>query len=158
MKQYLATLIVLFISSILTISFLQKKDDFQIYFADVPCIRPYQNYSYFTCDNLNVIIIGNGITYPIEIPSGFYTDLVSVPRWLWPFIAPARSEFMASAILHDYLYGCNMGFTRAQIDRIFLVALLNNGVSMMSAYQMYWAVRIFGGTHFTNAKCVIDED
>ena len=158
MKHYIATLIILFISSLLTVYFLSAKDEFNIYFCDEPCIRPNYSYNYLTCSNINVIIINNGITVPVKIPEGFYTDLLSVPRWLWPFISPARSEFMAPAILHDYLYGCHMGFTRSQIDTILLKSLTESGVSFITAYQMYFAVRIFGGSHFESGQCVIEDD
>ena len=146
MKQYL--LIVLCMAALVTGCLLKSDDDFDIYFYDDPCIIPKQDYTYLTCAAINVVIDYGGRLVSLTIPAEFTTDLASIPRWLWPIIAPTRSDIMGAAILHDYLYSDHMGFTRSEIDEIFLQALLDSGTPMLRAYEMYLAVRVFGGLHF----------
>lgn len=82
------------------------------------------------------------------VPTGFKTDLASIPRWLWSFIAPNEAHYVFPSILHDYLYMYPGDRQRQYIDEIFYSFLLERGVSRFKAYQMYIAVRIFGGSHF----------
>lgn len=113
-------------------------------FHDSICIKPHEGYHYQTCHNINVTI-GHFI---LVIPKNFDTDLASIPRWLWEFISPARSDFIPASILHDYLYTCHNGFTRQEADDVFYETLKNNGVSTFRAYEMYIAVRLFGKDNF----------
>lgn len=83
------------------------------------------------------------------VPNGFKTDLASIPRWLWTFIAPNEAYYVFPAILHDYLYMYPGERERQYIDEIFYSFLLERGVSRFKAYQMYIAVRIFGSSHFS---------
>jgi hypothetical protein len=84
------------------------------------------------------------------VPPSFDTDLASIPKWLWPFVAPSHSAFISPSILHDYLYTCHNGYTRKEIDYIFYEALVDNGVSGFAAFEMYLAVRMFGSKHYHN--------
>lgn len=147
MKKLKSKLIVFFLSVFLTSCFFPN-DNFHVYFLDDPCIMPYKGYTYVTCDRISLIINHDGSFTTLTIPARFPTDLASIPRWLWPIIAPTRSDLMMAAILHDYLYGAHTGFTRYQIDVIFLQSLLESGAPKFRAYEMYFAVRIFGASHF----------
>jgi hypothetical protein len=84
-----------------------------------------------------------------SVPQGFVTDLASIPRPLWGVIAPNEAHFVYPAILHDYLYSCPHGLERQDIDGIFYSFLRERGVSQFKAYQFFFAVRVFGGSHFT---------
>lgn len=125
-------------------------------YADIPhaifhnsiCIKPNQGYHYQTCHDITVTI-GHFI---LVIPKNFDTDLASIPRWLWEFIAPSRSDFIPASILHDYLYICHNGYGRSEADDIFYETLKYSGVSVFRAYEMYAAVRIFGGKNYTDDK------
>jgi len=117
---------------------------YDVIFHDTACIKPYKNYEYQTCHGITITIDH----FILKIPKNFDTDLASIPRWLWIIIAPSRSDIIAPAILHDYLYSCHNGFTRKEVDNIFLNALIRNGVSKFRAYQMYYAVRLFGSNHY----------
>lgn len=119
-------------------------EDYDIYFADVACIKPHKDYHYMTCAPIAVTI---GDSFLI-VPENFDTDLASIPHWLWSFIAPTRSDFMEASILHDYLYTCHSGFSRKDIDGIFYQSLVINGVPKLRAALMYLAVRLFGSSHF----------
>ena len=122
-----------------------KPNDFhQVQFFEEFCIKPKIDYIYQTCNNINVQIDG----YEVEIPKGFNTDLASVPRWYWSVLAPNNTAIVAPAILHDYLYTCDYGMGKDEIDEIFYYALLNNAVPVYVANQMYYAVKLFGQNHY----------
>lgn len=123
-----------------------------IVFQDSVCIKPHHGYHYQTCHSITVTIDH----FIVEIPTDFDTDLASIPRWLWEFIAPSRSDFIPASVLHDYLYTCNNGYKREEIDEIFYQSLISSGVSKMNAYEMYIAVRLFGNNHFNkDQRCSI---
>lgn len=116
---------------------------------DAPaCIKPVHGYHYQTCRIIQVEIDQS----IVEIPHDFNTDLASIPRWYWSILSPAYSGFIAPSILHDYLYGCPNGRTRYDIDSIFYNALRENDVSLFTALKMYFAVRVFGKSHYSNGN------
>ena len=41
--------------------------------------------------------------YDIVVPAGFETNGANVPRILWSFFPPNRSDYMPAVIVHDYL-------------------------------------------------------
>ncbi|MDP1605652.1 MAG: DUF1353 domain-containing protein, partial [Rhodocyclaceae bacterium] len=65
----------------------------------------------------------------IRVPTGFVTDLASVPRLFWP-IFPPHGRYAKAAILHDWLYAQG-GDTadRLSADNIFGEAMQVLGVS-----------------------------
>lgn len=84
----------------------------------------------------------------IKVPAGFITDLASIPdcvfwwgRGIWDF----------GALPHDYGYEKGglivdnefVELTRKELDDIFLKINLHMGQNIISAYAMYWAVRIY---------------
>lgn len=80
----------------------------------------------------------------VEVPSGFYTDFASLPRWP-SFI---RSIFIKNgthrpaAVPHDWLCRLGLEFPRVLADKIFLEAMKVCGVKRVHRRLMYWAVRI----------------
>ena len=86
----------------------------------------------------------------LEVPIGFITDLASVPRYLWLTFPPSGLH-NGAAILHDYLYSkfCRYkDITREEADKIFLELMKELGVPAWKRYAMYYAVRLFGKSHF----------
>jgi hypothetical protein len=96
------------------------------------------------------------------VPAGFVTDLASVPRLLWCIVPPFGRHGPAS-VIHDALYRlrpkieysmpsgdgrpafrCITELARAQADRIFRIAMIDDGVPKWRAWAMYLAVRLFG--------------
>lgn len=119
-------------------------DDIEAKILSPTCVGPLLDYKYFTCSKLRVAIERDTLI----VPSGFETDLASIPRWYWSIISPARSDLMQAAIVHDYLYSTPNRFTRKECDSIFYHLLIEDGVSEYTALKIYMAVRIFGGSHF----------
>jgi hypothetical protein len=78
----------------------------------------------------------------IAVPTGFVTDLASIPRVFHPLI-PVNGKHRAAAIIHDYLYETQTT-TRAEADLIFLEAMEASGVRFTQRWAMYLAVRMGG--------------
>jgi len=84
----------------------------------------------------------------VTVPSGFPTDLASVPKI--PFLYEKfGNKNNYAAVIHDYLYTSGRGVDREHADRVFLEAsnLLNPDNKAVNKL-MYWAVRVFGASHY----------
>lgn len=85
----------------------------------------------------------------VIVPSGFRTDLASIPKIVRSFI-PQNGRHRAAAVVHDYLYryaGIH-GFSRRLVDRVFLEAMEASGVPAYRRKIMYRFVRLLGRTHW----------
>lgn len=77
----------------------------------------------------------------IEIPSGFATDLASIP--LPGYLLPKSGKYDAAAVVHDYLYQFN-GCTRKEADDVLFEAMTVCGVGAVKKRIIYWGVRLGG--------------
>lgn len=142
--------LVLIFSTYLALTFLVGFAHFhQVIFKSEACIIPLSGYNYRTCKPIKVIIDGKSYT----IPPNFKTDLASIPRILWPLLAPQYSGFVSASILHDYLYRCNNSISRQFADEVLYSALITENVTAFTASKFFLAVRLFGDSHFTNGIC-----
>lgn len=82
---------------------------------------------------------------PVTVPAGVRTDLSSSPRVVW-WLVPRDDELARRpATVHDYIYtSLTHRFTKAEADRIFYEALLEEGMHKPLAWLIYTAVRIGG--------------
>ncbi|MGT3199083.1 DUF1353 domain-containing protein, partial [Yersinia enterocolitica] len=62
----------------------------------------------------------------IKVPTGYVTDLASVPRVFWALFPP-HGRYAKAAIIHDYLYD-NALRTKKEADKIFLDGMQVLGV------------------------------
>jgi hypothetical protein len=124
-------------------------ESIQTAFISSVCIKPLINYHYHTCNEITFIINGDVFT----IPAHFETDLASIPRIAWPFMAPAHSALIRAAIVHDWFYRKTCHFSRDEADLIFYHMMKNDGVSKMRASTMYYAVRGFGWNYYNEDSC-----
>ena len=99
----------------------------------------------------------------ITVPEGYITDLASVPRICWAFIAPF--DVARAAVIHDILYEkINGAFKRGQIptkkhrelyrtiaDNIFRQGMENSEPSVPNwkIKSAFYAVRTVSYTHLT---------
>ena len=92
----------------------------------------------------------NGTT--LTVPVGFKFDLASIPRLLWTFLAPFELSIPAP-LIHDFLYrhhgsppgsSAAAAFTRADTDRLFFQAMVDNAVPRLKRRVAWLAVRLFG--------------
>jgi hypothetical protein len=85
--------------------------------------------------------------WKIQVPSGFVTDLASVPRFLWAIIPPF-GNYTAAAVIHDWLYERQsiegVPIDRGVADLVFLYGMRDLEVRKSRRLAMYWAVRVFG--------------
>jgi len=88
----------------------------------------------------DVTVLING--QPHVIPAGFVTDGASVPRGLWNLFPPF-GRYNKAALLHDWLYQFGT-MTRAQADWVFLEAMKELGVGLLTRWAMYSGVRAGG--------------
>jgi hypothetical protein len=84
----------------------------------------------------------------VTIKSGFITDGASIPKLFWNIIGnPFEDDLLKPSIIHDGLYTC-MQLQRESCDKLLKEMLLFNGVSKIRTYLIYYAVRIFGSSHW----------
>ena len=86
----------------------------------------------------------------IMVTRGFNTDLGTIPRVLWSFLAPF--EVTRPAIIHDYLYvhlerhSDTFKANKKYADDTFYEAMLaEHNISRLKAKIAYYAVRLLGG-------------
>ncbi len=88
----------------------------------------------------------NGTTY--VIPAGYRSDGASVPRFFWRVLSPKIDpQTLDPSVEHDFNYQFAIG-TRLEADRYYLMRLLEYGYPVWKSIITYYAVRIFGGTHY----------
>jgi hypothetical protein len=96
--------------------------------------------------------------YTLVVPQGFITDLASVPRPLWPIIAPFELG-LAGPIVHDWIYrhgGAIRGwsqdrpqagrfvFTRGEADGFLKDIMQQDGIPSWRVNAGYAGVRLGG--------------
>jgi uncharacterized protein DUF1353 len=82
----------------------------------------------------------------LTVPAGFKTDFASVPRLPIAYLV-AGDVCHRAPLLHDFLYRQGQ-IPRAWCDRIFLEAMVAEGVSWWRRRAMYAAVRAAGGAAY----------
>lgn len=89
----------------------------------------------------------------IIAPRGFITDLASIPQ---PFrgVFNVNGLLRAPAVIHDWLY-CSQRYSRAEADAIFLEAMEARGISWVTRYAAYSAVRSFGWIYYSKRKAAL---
>jgi hypothetical protein len=97
-----------------------------------------------------VTAIYQGRVHNLTVPSGFLTDLASVPRVATIFI-PQFGRHSPAALFHDWCYEQEKyGYhSKDFADALFYALLKKMGVGSVKAASMYAAVKFFGrGNYF----------
>jgi len=84
----------------------------------------------------------------VVVPSGFVTDLASIPRVFWSLLPP-DGAYTFPAIIHDYLYWTQK-HPRAIADSVLRYGMDDLKVSSAVASAIYTAVRVGGESAWTN--------
>lgn len=83
----------------------------------------------------------------VVVPSGYFTDLASVPKPLRFIIPVANAKNRPAAVVHDYLctHGVKEGIIKNQkeADLVFREALQAAGLGMFKRNAMYFPVRFY---------------
>lgn len=82
----------------------------------------------------------------VLVPRGFVTDFASVPRLPFAYMLMGNCANEA-AVVHDYLYSTGE-VPKNVADSIFLEAMKITKIAAWRRYPMYWAVSLFGGSHY----------
>ena len=108
--------------------------------ADKLILSPIDNGLYVVCENYK------------EIPAGFITDGASIPRFLWAIIDPPfKSDYIEVYVEHDYDYSVGV-ISRKDADDKMLEGLKAKGMGYFKRYTIYFAVRMFGASHYNKIK------
>lgn len=86
-------------------------------------------------------------TTGIFVPSGYKTDLASVPRIFWFFIAPYELG-EAAPLVHDWLYQ-HAGIEQTDkkdADKMLLKISAHDKAVTWKRYAAYYAVKFFAGS------------
>lgn len=78
----------------------------------------------------------------VRVPSGFVTDLASIPQIFWP-VMPRDGKYLPAAIVHDYLYW-RQDRPRQDADMIFNIGMSDLKVGSIKRGLIYHAVK-WGG-------------
>ena len=96
---------------------------------------------------LNEPLIYNSkkLNQQIIVPSGFLTDLASIPRLLWS-IFPPFGKYSRAAVVHDYILSKKHDYnlTKKEYDDIFLEAMKAYNVNVFTRNIFYYSLRLFG--------------
>jgi len=87
-----------------------------------------------------------------SVPTGFVTDLASIPRFAKGIIDDNDPDIRDAAVLHDFLYsvqGINKyGLSRQRADFILREAMQSLSAPWWKRQSAYWIVRFMGKSHF----------
>lgn len=106
-------------------------------------IRPISRKDWETVGTIHYV---DGEGRHITVPSGFITDLASVPRVLWS-VVPPFGTYTYAAIIHDYLYRQG-GTSRVVADATFAEVMEVEGTDKFTRLIVYLSVRMFGWISF----------
>ncbi|HEX8593859.1 MAG TPA: DUF1353 domain-containing protein [Pseudomonas sp.] len=109
-----------------------------------PDVRPFGDAQFWMTTQPVVYSIGSTADR-IVIPRGFVTDFASIPKPLWTLGLTPYGQYSRAALIHDYLYWAQ-GCSRAQSDRLLLIAMKESKVGGFDEFAVYNGVHL-GGTH-----------
>lgn len=78
----------------------------------------------------------------VEVPTGFVTDLASIPPIFYTELRP-DGEYAYAAIIHDYLYWSQTR-PREEADEIFKMVMVDYKIKQGVINTIYQAVRLLG--------------
>ena len=116
----------------------------------------YNNAEWVLLDDCRYVALDGFI---VTVKRGFKTDLASIPRLLWGFIASFELSLVAP-IVHDLIYGsagtvalpdgevmpADKRFDRKEADDLFLELMTRSKVAYWKRNVAFLAVRAFGGS------------
>ncbi len=87
----------------------------------------------------------------VTVPTGFVTDLASIPRVFWSLLRP-DGDYVYAAIIHDFLYWTQTT-SKAAADTVLKIAMRDFNVSGPVVMAIYEGVSLGGRSAWTgNAK------
>lgn len=87
-----------------------------------------------------------GVEY--EIPEGYESDGMSVPRFFWRSLSPKiNGKTLRPSIIHDWMYENHIG-TRKEADDFYEENLVAKGFGKVKSWLVWLGVRIGGWKHY----------
>jgi hypothetical protein len=116
-----------------------------------PAVRAFgDNKFWITVEDMQYVI--GSTSERIVVPKGFVTDFASIPQGLWSLGLSPHGQYSRAAVVHDYLYW-SQGCTRAQADRLLVLAMKESKVGSFDEFLVYQGVNLGGGGPWnTNAN------
>lgn len=140
-------LLLIAVAVVMAISY-YKVNHYCVFFSANCCITPCDGYIYCLCED--ICVIANDVE--MRIPKGFKTDLATIPRILWPIIAPQFTNIVRPAILHDYMYAHGVASNRKFADDVLYSCLRAHKVSLFISLSFWLGVRLFGYFHYKGIR------
>ena len=78
-----------------------------------------------------------------SVPKGSRVNGASIPQALWIFGSPYTGDYRRASVVHDY-YCATMTEPWDKVHRMFLEAVIDDGLSVVSAKTMYAGIRMGG--------------
>jgi hypothetical protein len=103
-----------------------------------PAARAFGDSKFWITVEDMVYVIGS-TNERIVVPKGFVTDFASIPQPLWTLGLTPYGQYSRAAVVHDYLYW-SQGCTRAQSDRLLVIAMKESSVSNFDEFLVYQGV------------------
>jgi len=103
-----------------------------------PAVRAFGDNKFWITIEDMVYVIGS-TNVRIVVPKGFVTDFASIPQPLWSLGLSPYGQYSRAAVIHDYLYW-SQGCTRAQSDRLLVIAMKESSVSHFDEFLVYRGV------------------
>ncbi|WP_412759710.1 DUF1353 domain-containing protein [Methylorubrum subtropicum] len=120
--------------------------------SPVASIRPFFEWDYYYITESLTWKSDTDPNHTISIPSGFVTDLASIPRVFWS-ILPKTSAYTYPAIIHDYLYWFQpQNYTRKSADEVLKTTMQELNISKIKIFIIFISVRLWGGTSWKHNK------
>lgn len=122
---------------------------------------------YVLLTHLNFTVACNDHSMSFTIPKGFKYDSASLPRLAQLFWNKSNPEILCASAAHDFWYSQpsrgdltvltthdmrRVLITRREIDIIFRELLIALSFPVWQAYLFYYAVRLFGSSHFNKSQ------
>ena len=107
-----------------------------------PAVRAFgDNEFWITVEDMPYVI--GSTSERVVIPRGFVTDFASIPQSLWSLGLSPHGQYSRAAVVHDYLYW-SQGCSRAQADRLLLIAMKESKVDTFDEFLVYQGVETGG--------------
>ena len=110
-----------------------------------PIVRAFGDGKHWVANEDLVWIIGK-TNEKIVVPKGFVTDYASIPPAIGIIVGLRKNgKYDRAAVIHDFLYW-SQGCTRAQSDRLLVIAMKESAVAGLDSFKIFQGVDK-GGKH-----------
>jgi hypothetical protein len=112
----------------------------------------YYNEKYYILNSIIQAKTNKYTNYQIQVLPGLWTDGASIPKVLWSIVgSPLTGKYVRASIVHDALYSAQI-LKRKECDLVLLELMEQDNVPKWKRLSMYYAVRLFGWSHWNKRK------